>query len=293
MSIIKHDYEKSAGLLTEIEVHKGQREMLDRYQTISIEDFVNEYTGNFHGMEFVHCCASFTGRLKILDVGAGAGRTSLYLALQGHDVTAIEPSPDLCSVMELLSRKANVDIAIHECSVESVDFRDDFDVCIFNASFHHCEDPAAAMGNCYRSLKENGRIFLMNEPVLRFYKSKSAYYKKLKNAPGKLQHWGGNEHVYRNHEYRSFLKRAGFRPLRRKVPVFYSHPKSLLDFNLHYKGIDGYEYPFSNIALRALWYFLLNAALKNRLVAAIAEELSLICLTFIGIKPAKGQTAAE
>ena len=183
-----------------------------------------------------------------------------------------------------MARKAKVDVTIHECSIESVNPDADFDVCIFNASFHHCEDPAAAAEKCFRALKDNGRIYLMNEQVLRFYKSKSAYYANLKNNPGKVQHYGGNEHVYRNGEYRSFLKKAGFRPVRQLVPCYYFHPKSLLAFSMNYRGPDGYEYSYPNILLRAVWYYLLNALLKCRTVAFIARELSLVGTTFIGIK---------
>ncbi len=284
MPIIKHNYIKSDGLAAEIEVFKTIRETLNHYQSISVDDFIDEFAKSFHGMEFVNCCKSFSSGLKILDIGVGAGQTSIYLAMQGHDVTVVEPSPDFCTLMELLTRKANVNIDIHECSIESIDFRNEFDVCIFNASFHHCEDPAAAMSNCYQALKENGMTYLINEQVLRFYKSKTAYYENMKTNPGKVQHYGGNEHVYRNSEYRSFLKKAGFGPIKQNVPIYYVHPKAMLSCSLNYRGIDGYEFSYSNIVLRAIWYYLLNLVLKNRLAAIIAGELSLIGNTFIGIK---------
>jgi SAM-dependent methyltransferase len=284
MPIVKHDYVKSAGLAAEIEVHKSWQKTLDHYHSAAIDDVIGEYARSFHGIEFIHSCRSLNGRLKILDIGVGTGQTSVYLAMQGHDVTAVEPSPHFCSVIELLARKADVNIMIHECSIECVDFSNEFDACIFNASFHHCEDPVTATVNCYRALKENGRIYLINEQVLRFYKSKSVYYENLKNNPGKVQHYGGNEHVYRNHEYRDFLKKAKFRPIRQNVPSYYFHPKTMLMFSLNYRGIDGYEYSYSNIVLRAVWYYLLNVLLKNRVAAFIARELSLIGNTFIGMK---------
>jgi SAM-dependent methyltransferase len=284
MTIIKHEYEKSAGLSAEIEVHKTMQDMLENYCGMSIDHFIGEYIGSFHGIEFVNCCRSLEGKLKILDIGAGVGRTSIYLALQGHDVTVVEPSPDFCVILELLAGKANLNITIHECSIESIDFRNEFDACIFNASFHHCEDPVVAADKCYRALKNNGRICLINEQVLRFYKSKSVYYNNLKNNPGKVQHYGGNEHVYRNPEYRNFLKNAGFNPVGQTVPSYYFHPKAMLSFSLNYKGPDGYVYSYRNILLRALWYYILNAALKNRVIAMIARELSFTGTTFVGTK---------
>ena len=108
----------------------------------------------------------------------------------------------------------------------------------------------------------------------------------MKNNPGKVQHYGGNEHVYRNHEYRSFLKQAKFRRIRQSVPSYYFHPKAMLKTSLNYKGIDGYEYSYPNILLRAVWYYLLSVLLKNRIVAVITRELSLIGNTFVGVKQA-------
>jgi 2-polyprenyl-3-methyl-5-hydroxy-6-metoxy-1,4-benzoquinol methylase len=290
MAIIRHEFEKSAGLAAEIEVHKNRENLQEMYRDMSVDRFVAEYTGTVHGLEFVNCCAPLGGKLKILDIGVGVGQTSMYLALKGHEVTAVEPSPDFCLVLESMAKKANLNMAIHECSMESADFDNEFDVCIFNASFHHCENPAAAAVKCFKALKNNGKIFLINEQVLRFYKSKAAYYNNLKNNPGKVQHYGGNEHVYRNPEYRNFLKKAGFNPIRHTVPFYYHHPKEMLSLSLNYKGPDGYVYSNFNIVLRALWYFALDVLLKNRLIAVIARELSLTGTTFIGTKP--GSTRA-
>jgi hypothetical protein len=58
----------------------------------------------------------------------------------------------------------------------------------------------------------------------------------------------------------------------------------MLKYCVDYKAADGYEYPYSNILVRAIWYLVLNILLKNRLVAVIARELSLTGNTLIGIK---------
>ena len=117
MTIIKKEYVKSDGLVAEIEAQKIHQEMLEHFRSLSIDEFIREFIRTFRGMEFVKSCESIKGKMSILDIGVGAGQTSLYLALKGHKVTAVEPSPEFCSFVEFMAQKANVDIVIHESSL--------------------------------------------------------------------------------------------------------------------------------------------------------------------------------
>ena len=125
---------------------------------------------------------------------------------------------------------------------------------------------------------------MANEQVLRFYKKKSTYYRNLTDNPGKVQHYGGNEHVYRNYEYQILLTNAGFWPIKRTIPVYYYNPKAMLNYCLNYRGAEIFEYSYSNVVLRAIWYLLLKVLLKNHFAATIAGKVSLISNTFIGVK---------
>lgn len=51
---------------------------------------------------------------RVLDIGSGSGRDAAALAKLGHEVTAIEPSPDMRSIAKALHRDAKV-IWIDDC----------------------------------------------------------------------------------------------------------------------------------------------------------------------------------
>ena len=73
-----------------------------------VYDFFYEETfgamyGSFTRETLSHITRNADGRKKIIDFGAGTGRVAIPLALEGHQVTAVEPST---SMMQVLLRKA-------------------------------------------------------------------------------------------------------------------------------------------------------------------------------------------
>jgi SAM-dependent methyltransferase len=73
------------------------------------------------------------GRLRILDVGGGAGETARKLVALGHEVDIVVPSP-------LLARhcRANAPEArVHLARFEDAAFAGPFDLCLFSESFQY------------------------------------------------------------------------------------------------------------------------------------------------------------
>jgi SAM-dependent methyltransferase len=146
----------------------------------------------------------------LLDIGVAYGVTSAYFALQGHSVTAVEPSLELCRDMQNHFARLGITMKIVNGTGESLhQLESAFDAAVFYSSLHHCDDPVLALKNVHGRLKPGGTVVLF-EPVLKFYRSKKWFYETLEKNPEKLGHYGGNEHIYRVSEYVEFLKEAGF-----------------------------------------------------------------------------------
>lgn len=101
---------------------------------------------------------------KVLDLGCGAGETSVYLALCGADVTACDIAEEFLRVAERLAAKYGVTIRTVPAEAGRLPFEDQsFDAVFGNGVLHHVElDPTAA--EVRRVLKSGGRAVFV-EPL--------------------------------------------------------------------------------------------------------------------------------
>jgi SAM-dependent methyltransferase len=224
--IIRFDYDKSQEharemaacaeiVVTETALHKD---------SLNAHEALDQYYKNYFslpiGNEFSYALGTFNSgpSLRVLDVGAGRGETSLYLANHGHQVFPIEPSIEFCEVIDYVGRRFNYDLRIYNCSSENLDIPgEQFDLAIFNASLHHCDNPTLALRNLCGLLRHGGTLLLINEPILPFFKTHRRYLEELALSPDESGDYGGNEHNYHCTEYLSMLKKAGFRNVRMEV----------------------------------------------------------------------------
>ncbi len=101
------------------------------------------------------------GKLRILDIGGGAGETACKLLELGHQVDIVVPSAFLAERCRQNAPKATV----HECMFEDLQTDQKFDLCLFSESFQYIpvqialEKAAAYLGkggeiivsDCFRS----------------------------------------------------------------------------------------------------------------------------------------------
>jgi SAM-dependent methyltransferase len=73
------------------------------------------------------------GRLRILDIGGGAGETAKKLLALGHSVDIVVPSPFLAARCRETARGA----VVHECTFEAFQGQGPFDLCLFSESFQY------------------------------------------------------------------------------------------------------------------------------------------------------------
>lgn len=289
MAIIRHEFEKSEGLHKEMHLHDTVEKPPETDHFSNIEEFLASWSHKMHRSELESVCDLFKPSSRILDIGAGMGNTSLYFASRGHTVTVVEPSYSLCTAIDRLATRFNLAITVHQCSMEQFTSEETFDICLFNASFHHCDEPLKALENCHTVLRPGGSLYLVNEQVLKFYRSKKWYEKVRETSPEKVCDYGGNEHMYRIHEYRSMIRKTGFRVTKEKVPEYYYHPKNMIatciqindDFT---KGTGKEIYSDLNIFIRFIFYMTLKRLVTIPLTCFFLKKLSLIGITFIAEK---------
>ena len=161
-----------------------------------------------------------TGTLNILDVGCGAGQSSVYLANHGHHVWALEPNYRFCNIIEKAANKYSLSIvSCHGVAEDINKINQTFDVIFFNASLHHCDDPMQALMHCYDSLKHNGMIFLVNENFIRPWMTKARFHHLMETQPEAMGNYGGNEHTFYNWQYVNMLRISNFKKIRTIQPT--------------------------------------------------------------------------
>ena len=114
--------------------------------------FITKQIGNFNGK-------------KILDVGCGLGEVSIYFALKGANVTALDISSGMLKKTSQLAKLNGVKIKTHLATAEDFNFSDNekFDVIYMGNCLHHANIDRS-MKNVVSHLNKDG-IFLSWDPI--------------------------------------------------------------------------------------------------------------------------------
>jgi MPBQ/MSBQ methyltransferase len=95
------------------------------------------------------------GRLRILDIGGGAGETAKKLVALGHEVQIVVPSPFLAARCRETAKGATV----HECTFEAFPGQGPFDLCLFSESFQYIP-LTESLPKCARLLAPGGQVLI-------------------------------------------------------------------------------------------------------------------------------------
>ena len=126
---------------------------------------------------------------KILEIGAGTGRYSLYYAKKGYEVEAIELTKS--NIKEFKKHiESNMKIGIHEGNALDLSMYDDntFDITLLLGPVYHLfsvEEKKKAIGEAIRVTKKNGKIFIAyitNDTVIISYGLRKGNLLKLKDV---------------------------------------------------------------------------------------------------------------
>lgn len=95
----------------------------------------------------------------VLDAGAGTGRVSMKLLKAGANVTALDISPDM---LEILERKSP-EIKTLVGDMEDMPIEDEsYDMVFSSLALVHLKKIEPFLDECYRVLKDNGKLVLVN-----------------------------------------------------------------------------------------------------------------------------------
>lgn len=96
---------------------------------------------------------------KVLDAGAGTGRLTLRLKKAGAEVTALDVSPEMLALL----KQKNPEIKTMEGDMEAMPFEDEtFDMVFSSLVLVHLKEITPFLDECYRVLKDGGRLILVN-----------------------------------------------------------------------------------------------------------------------------------
>jgi SAM-dependent methyltransferase len=95
------------------------------------------------------------GKLRILDVGGGAGETARKLIALGHEVQIVVPSAFLAARCRVNAPEA----VIHECMFEEFAGKGPFDLCLFSESFQYIPF-TESLPRCEALLAPGGQVLI-------------------------------------------------------------------------------------------------------------------------------------
>ncbi len=109
------------------------------------------------------------GKLRILDIGGGAGETARKLIALGHEVQIVVPSAFLAARCRETAKGA----AVHECTFENFTGAGPFDLCLFSESFQYIP-MVESLPKCARLLAPAGQVLIADCFRTDAYKGRAA-----------------------------------------------------------------------------------------------------------------------
>ncbi|HEY3838981.1 MAG TPA: class I SAM-dependent methyltransferase [Bryobacteraceae bacterium] len=129
---------------------------------------------------------------RVLDVGAGLGESSVYFALLGGQVTAVDISPRMVETAMALARRYGTQIEGIVSSGEDLRLPPDtYDIVYVANAIHHVEDRTRLLDQIYNALKPGGRLFTIDpvayNPVINIYRRMAMKNRTEDESPLRLE----------------------------------------------------------------------------------------------------------
>lgn len=103
---------------------------------------------------------------KVLDLGCGSGETSVYLALKGAEVQAVDISPEMIEITKKLAEKHGVknNVSTDVGNLEAMNFPENTYDAVYGQDILHHLDFEIIFPKIHKTLK-NGGIAVFSEPL--------------------------------------------------------------------------------------------------------------------------------
>jgi len=146
---------------------------------------------------------------RLLDVGVGLGESSVYFALLGADVTAIDISPGMVACAVALGKFHGVEIHGVVQAGEGLDVPENyFDFVYIANTIHHVTDKESLFRQILRALKPGGRFFsydpLAYNPVINMYRRMATEVRTEDESPLTFRDVSVVGKYFRNVHHREF-----------------------------------------------------------------------------------------
>jgi len=113
----------------------------------------------------------------VADLGAGEGTLAQLLAQRAGKVIAVDLSPKMVEFGRELARKhglPNLEYRLGDIESPPID-PDTLDLAIFSQALHHAEHPLRALESAFRSLKQGGRLVVLDLLQHNFEQARELY----------------------------------------------------------------------------------------------------------------------
>lgn len=125
---------------------------------------------------------------RVLDIGCGLGESSVYFALQGAQVTAVDVSPAMVQTAVNLGRRYGVELQGIVSSGEDLGVpSEQFDIVYTANTIHHVEHREKLLEQIYRALKPGGRFFSFDpiayNPLINVYRRMATKTRTVDESP--------------------------------------------------------------------------------------------------------------
>ena len=116
--------------------------------------------------------------LRVLDLGCGAGEAAVYFATRGADVTAVDLSSGMLSVVSRVAERYDVKVQCVQSRAESLDLPDNAYDIVYAANMLRHVDMNPCLDEVCRVLKPDGRFVswdpLRHNPIINIYRRMAA-----------------------------------------------------------------------------------------------------------------------
>lgn len=180
------------------------------YLSDDLEDNLRRYRTSKEYSEIKKLITKYGANTEtVLDVGSGNGISAVSFALDGFDVTAIEPdkSDSVGSgAIKILKKKLSLNnLQVVDSIAETMDIENKkFDMIFVRQALHHAENLDKFVQNTAKYLKNGGVFIAVREHVVFDKKDKELF---LRTHP--LNSFYSGENAYTEDEYLTAFKKAG------------------------------------------------------------------------------------
>ena len=99
-------------------------------------------------------------KLKIIDIGCGAGLLCEPLNRLGAKITGVDASKENIEIARIHSKEMNLNIDYIQCSPEKLNFKNEFDVLLSMEVIEHTQNVNLFIQSCSKLIKRNGIMFV-------------------------------------------------------------------------------------------------------------------------------------